>query len=788
MMKGSYKIILLLAMLLACYPTTAFCGPATYQYDSLNRLIRSVNANGTVTTYEYDAEGNRTRIVRSTGNLTPPQAAFSADPVEGDAPLQVRFTDQSAGIVEAWHWDFGDGQASDEQHPVHTYSTPGTYTVTLTASNRNSQNTFSRAAYIIVQSPVGLRPGVSIAHGFSLGYNGTIDFNGDLKVGFRVTLENSGEEDAVVDASVDLAQGAFSIVVLPQNCIYDAVTKTFENIQVPAKGKFEIDYIAQYQGNKTANGDQVGNTASIRRIIGWYDSASGQDRGGYANLSATAACTVTAQSMMLGTIRDMSTEKVIYSAMITATGGKNTATDTKGFYRLVLSPGVYTVSISKSGYQTASLSPVIVYSNRATVLNVDLTTPGELAVATTSISDGLVGSEQNPKIKVSGGVYPYTYSLVSGKLPPGVLLDTATGNLSGTPTSAGSFTFTIRVRDKNGTYVERQFTQRIGEVLGFQTGFNLPRGTKGVAYSGNVLAVGGTPPYTYTLASGALPLSLNLASDGKISGMPDNVGQHYFTAKVDDTAGGTALRDFTLGVDDPLKVVTERLLSGIVGAAFKQDLEASGGYGATSWSVSAGTLPPGILLQAGGLAGTPEMPGSGKVTLQVSDEIGRVVQKEFAWEVGDPLDLTTQSLRDAYKGRAYAEALKVSGGVGKFAFSCLSSLPPGLSLHPDTGIISGSASIVGLSNVVVQVADQAYPDNQVSERTFSLRVVEPPVIKGDVSGDGEVTIADAVLVLQLLCGMTPSEPIQLEAAIGGKISTGDATYILQQVAGMGGEE
>jgi PKD repeat protein len=56
----------------------------------------------------------------------PPLARFEATPLTGVAPLQVSFTDLSENAPESWQWDFGDGNGSTEQNPVHSYNSPGT--------------------------------------------------------------------------------------------------------------------------------------------------------------------------------------------------------------------------------------------------------------------------------------------------------------------------------------------------------------------------------------------------------------------------------------------------------------------------------------------------------------------------------------------------------------------------------------------------------------------------------------------------------------------------------------
>jgi PKD repeat protein len=84
----------------------------------------------------------------------PPTADFDASPSAGTAPLSVAFSDLSTGPPASWLWDFGDGATSSAQHPVHVYTTPGLYSVTLTASNAGGSDTFTRTDLIAVQAPL----------------------------------------------------------------------------------------------------------------------------------------------------------------------------------------------------------------------------------------------------------------------------------------------------------------------------------------------------------------------------------------------------------------------------------------------------------------------------------------------------------------------------------------------------------------------------------------------------------------------------------------------------------
>jgi PKD repeat protein len=86
-----------------------------------------------------------------------PVADFIASPQSGNAPLIVSFTDLSANAPLTWQWSFGDGGTSTMQHPTHTYTTPGTYTVSLTVSNPAGTDPEVKTAYITVaQPPTGL--------------------------------------------------------------------------------------------------------------------------------------------------------------------------------------------------------------------------------------------------------------------------------------------------------------------------------------------------------------------------------------------------------------------------------------------------------------------------------------------------------------------------------------------------------------------------------------------------------------------------------------------------------
>jgi uncharacterized protein (TIGR03118 family) len=153
-----------------------------------------------------------------------------------------------------------------------------------------------------------------------------------------------------------------------------------------------------------------------------------------------------------------------------------------------------------------------------------------------------------------GGNAPFTWS-VTGTLPLGLSLSSG-GVLSGTPQTAGTFPFTVTVKDSStpprAATVSVKLLIQDSAVL-IQTRTPLPSGTQGVPYIGVTLAAeGGSAPFNWRVAQGVLPSGLTLTPDGTLSGTPHENGSVTFTVSVHDTApapGMSDSREFTLVIN-----------------------------------------------------------------------------------------------------------------------------------------------------------------------------------------------------------------------------------------------
>ena len=219
----------------------------------------------------------------------------------------------------------------------------------------------------------------------------------------------------------------------------------------------------------------------------------------------------------------------------------------------------------------------------------------------------------------TGGTSPYTWSVSSGSLPPGISLS-PDGNLSGTPTATGTYSFTAKVTDANGQTATQATSITIAAGVSI-TSAAPPTAVVSTAYSFTFAATGGTTPYTWSVNSGTLPAGLTLSSAGVLSGTPTTTGSTTFSVNVIDANNGIATTSVTLVVTASVTFTFSTPPSGVVGTPYSFTLSAAGGTTPYTWSLSSGSLPAGLTLNAstGVVSGTPTLAGTSSFTAKVTD-------------------------------------------------------------------------------------------------------------------------------------------------------------------------
>jgi len=338
--------------------------------------------------------------------------------------------------------------------------------------------------------------------------------------------------------------------------------------------------------------------------------------------------------------------------------------------------------------------------------------------------DGEVGVAYRDQLTDPGGTGPFIWTVSSGTLPAGISLS-ADGTLAGTPTAAGTFSFTVNVTDASGQSATEAASVTVIDRVA-TTFAAPPSGEIDTAYTDTLTADGGTAPYTWSVKLGILPPGITLSSAGVLAGTPATAGNYPVTVNVTDHNGGIATRAITLVIAAGPELYFAAPPFGEIRSNYSDTLVASGGTGPYTWSVSSGSLPAGITLDpgTGTLAGTPTAAGTSIFTVEVTDADGQSATEATTLTIISGPALSFPAPPAGEIGTAYSDTLTPSGGTGPYTWSVSSgNLPAGITLDPATGTLAGTATATGRSHFTVQVTDA----NGQSATEATTLVVAPSV-------------------------------------------------------------
>ncbi|MBS1827323.1 MAG: putative Ig domain-containing protein [Acidobacteria bacterium] len=314
-----------------------------------------------------------------------------------------------------------------------------------------------------------------------------------------------------------------------------------------------------------------------------------------------------------------------------------------------------------------------------------------------------------------------TWTISGGSLPPGLTLNTA-GILSGIPTTAGTFNFTVNRNVVGGSFT-KNFTLRIVTTPFTWTGpptINVPNFQFSTLLSTDTGIANGTPVGPIELIAGTWPRGFDITPSGlAVAGTPDVTSSSTFTVEVRSADGQVASRTVTAIVDPTpgLQFLSSGPPNGVVGVRYyfhdaicNPNCFSNGGGHPYFWSVTGGTVPPGLTLASDGtLSGVPTTPGFYAMSVMLMDGRDTSVATEWIFNISDSSGtqtfLTSSPLPPGATGVSYSTSITATGGINPVTYSIVNgTLPAGLTMS-SAGVISGIPTLNGTFTFEVAATD-----------------------------------------------------------------------------------
>ena len=362
---------------------------------------------------------------------------------------------------------------------------------------------------------------------------------------------------------------------------------------------------------------------------------------------------------------------------------------------------------------------------------IEFGTGGEerLVISPDAIANLTTGSSYRIELAVAEDTSELKWEVITGSLPAGLSLSQDDGVISGRPTLAGTYDFTVQAKESGffARYGTKAYTLTVIERLSIT--LTLDQARVGVEYASDAATItGGVPQYTLEVVGlpGGLDFDFNTY---QVVGTPvvESTGERIDLEVTDSGEPQQSEAVSATLVINPVAVsiTTESLDDAPIGESYSVRLAASGGRQPYTWAVTAGALPGStedssyLRLSSSScvISGTPGQRATTQTfTITVSDRDSPESADSRDFKIVVPVTIITSALDGATIGTAYDESLSAAGGLPfrtdagaayyHWSLAEGAALPAGLTLDEETGVISGT------------------PEPGATTATFSVRVAD----------------------------------------------------------------
>ncbi|MGL6548531.1 putative Ig domain-containing protein [Aeromonas hydrophila] len=652
--------------------------------------------------------------------------------------------------------DPSPGSSTTTLHGAPT--TAGTYTFSITLNDGLNQGGVATYTLVVTSSAVPTLTSVapnsgSTAGATSVTLTGT-DFTGATAVSFGGTAASGyivNNATTITATTPAHAAGAVNVVVTTPSGTATLTNGYTYTVPAPTVGPVSATVAANSSANPitlslsggaassvaVATAASHGTATASGTSITYTPTAgySGSDSFTYtatnaSGTSSPATVTITVSAPTLAitptTLPD-GTQGTAYSQTVTATGGSTpytyaiTAGSLPAGLSLNTSSGVISGTPSASG--TGNFTVTATDANSATgsqaySLVINGLPPVANAVSATVAANS---SANSITLNITGTA---TSVAIASAASNGIATASGT-SITYTPTAgfSGPDSFTYTATNASGTSSPATVSIIVSTPSITLNPGTLSNGSVGMAYSQTITATGGSAPYTYAITAGSLPAGLSLnTSSGMISGTPSASGTGNFTVTATDANSASGFQAYSLVINGLVPV------AGAVSATVAANSSANSitlNITGTATSVAvASTASNGIATASGtSITYTPSAGFSGpdSFTYTATNASGTSSPATVTITVSTPsITLNPGTLSNGSVGTAYSQTITASGGSAPYSYAITAgALPEGLSLNATSGLISGTPSTAGTTELAITVTDA---NGATSLQNFSITI------------------------------------------------------------------